>query len=160
LTCDSSKYFYNYQCVSSCPSGYAPNSNRHCVLDGLVCPFGYEVNPQGNACLLKNQACVNGFRLNYADTACIPAPGAYAPYPLLLTCLCLICIAAASKYKYKPTLLITTIIGLVSLVEGCGLILQTILAYRIGLYATFALTLVALLFHYGCNVFFCLIYLK
>jgi hypothetical protein len=93
------------------------------VLDGLICPFGYEVNAQGNACILKAEICDHNFRLNYSKTACIPAPGKYAPFPLLLASFFLTMIAVASKIKYKPTLLVTNIIAFLSLVEGVGLLL-------------------------------------
>jgi proprotein convertase subtilisin/kexin type 5 len=53
LTCSPTKFFYNYTCITQCPLGYAPSTKRRCALDGLNCPFGYEPNALGNACMLS-----------------------------------------------------------------------------------------------------------
>ena len=65
-----------------------------------------------------------------------------------------------SWIKYKTTLVSTNIIAAMSLVETIGILIQLILAYEMGVYSTFALTLIAALFLYGSNLFFAAVFLK
>lgn len=93
------------------------------MLIGLICPFGYEVNALGNACMLKAKICDTGMRLNYAKNACIPEPVSYIPFPLIISCVLLSLLAIGSKIKYKYTQLATSLISIISIVETCGLLL-------------------------------------
>ncbi len=47
-----------------------------------------------------------------------------------------------------------------SLIETIGILWQLILAYEMGVYSTFSLTLLAALFLYGSNLFFAAVFLK
>ncbi|CDW75779.1 UNKNOWN [Stylonychia lemnae] len=160
LSCSSGLYLYNFQCVKTCPQGYEPNEFSQCVINGLRCPFGQEVNPLGTSCILKAQICENGFKLNIAKDKCIPAHGYFAPFPLCFSCLFLSMIVILSWIKYRNTLVISNIIAIVSLVETIGILMLIILSYQIGVYSTFGLALVALLFLYGSNLFFAVVFMK
>lgn len=47
-----------------------------------------------------------------------------------------------------------------SLVETIGILMLIGLAYEMGVYSTFGLALVALIFLYGSNLFFTIVFLK
>jgi len=146
--------------VDSCPEGYEPNQNRQCVLIGLRCEFGYEVNPQGNACVLAAQVCDDGFKLNYNKTKCIPGSPQFVPFPLLITAILFLLLAGLSKFYDKGSLFLTNSIAGLSILESAGTMLQIYLAYELGVWSTFGLSILALVFLFGCNLFFFLIYLK
>ena len=130
------------------------------MLKGLQCPFGQAVNAMGNGCELKVQVCEHGSRLNPAKDKCVPGPGKYVPFPLLIVCALLSLPVFVSYSKSRLTRVSSSLIALFSLMETVGLLVQTVLAYAMGVYATFALSLVALLFQYGCNLFFTMVYVK
>ena len=160
LACAEDKLFYNYTCSSACPAGYEANADAHCVIKGLRCPFGQAVNALGNGCELKVQVCENGFTLNVARDKCVPGPGSCVPFPMIITICVLSLPIWLSYYRTKQTRVSTNLIAVISFIESVGIFVQTIEAYNMGVYSTFALTLLSLLFTYGCNMFFCIIYLK
>lgn len=110
--------------------------------------------------MLKAQICETDFVLDYSKTKCIPGPGNYTLFPLCFTCIVLSAFVLIAKAKSKQTIIVSNIIAFISLVEAVGIFMQVILAYQIGLFATFALSLISILFLYGCNFFFWILYLK
>ena len=89
---------------------------------------------------------------------CIPVPGKYAPFPLIFACVFLTILAYISRLKASSTLIVSTIIGFISIIETIGILTLIIHAYKLGLKSTFGLSLAGLLFLYGINLFFSLIY--
>ena len=118
------------------------------------------MNALGNACELNVQVCKPGYQLNYAKDRCIPMSGYFAPFPLCIACILLSTIVFGSWLKFKETLVVTNLIAIMSIIETIGIFIQFILAYIMGLYSTFALTLVSFLFLFGSNLFFTLVFLK
>jgi hypothetical protein len=57
---------------------------NQCVVKGLRCPFGHIVNPSGTGCILSAKVCDGDFQLNLSRDRCIPSPGNYIPFPLLI----------------------------------------------------------------------------
>ena len=82
------------------------------------------------------------------------------PFPLLISCALIIIIVSSSWFKYRTTLIPTNLIAGFSIVESIGIFVQLILAYQMGVYSTFSLTLIAALFLYGSNLFFGIVFLK
>lgn len=110
--------------------------------------------------MLKSQICKDGFTLNKAKDRCIPGPGTYVPFPLCFACLFLTLIILVSWVKYKQTLISSNVIAAMSMVKTIGLLMQIILAYEMGVYSTFGLSLTAAFFLYGSNLFFSALFLK
>ena len=57
-------------------------------------------------------------------------------------------------------MLVTNLIVGISFIETLAIFVLAITAYDMGVYSTFGLALLALLFLYGSNMFFCLVFLK
>lgn len=69
-------------------------------------------------------------------------------------------IAVVSKVKFKQTRLLTSWIAILSLIETIGIIVLAALANDIGILPVYICAMVALVFTYGINIFFVLIYSK
>jgi hypothetical protein len=85
--CDTSGgyLFSNFTCVMTCPSGFSLDldDDTRCILDGLRCPFGYEIDASGTECEPSLVVCESGFTINYEKTKCIPEPGDVIYFPFL-----------------------------------------------------------------------------
>lgn len=159
LSCSESKYLYDFSCLAECPSGYEDMQNQ-CVVKGLRCPFGHIVNPTGSGCILSAKVCDGDFLLNLSKDRCIPLPGNYVPFPLLITSGFMLVIILGSWIITRKTQIVTNLIGTLSFIETIGILSQLVLSYQMGIFSTFGLTIVAAFFLYGTNLFFCMIFLK
>ena len=96
--CFNERYFWNFQCLESCdevdhPRGYAyvPDAWKRCYIEGLQCPFGYEINVFGDFCELALRGCENGSILNTDRTKCVPGSEEAILFPFLI-CACVLSI--------------------------------------------------------------------
>ena len=160
MSCTSGKYLFDFQCLSECPEGYEVAKNQQCVVKGLRCPFGHVVNPSGSGCILAAKVCDGDFQLNASKDRCIPLPGKYIPYPLLIASGFLLVVIIGSKIISKKTQIVTNLIASLSFVETIGLLAQLVLSYQMGIFSTFGLSLLAAFFLHGTNLFFCLVFSK
>lgn len=137
-TCPSCKagfLFYNFTCVSSCPNGFSPDLEKKlkCILDGLRCPYGYEVKPTGDGCVISNVSCIKGYTLNSKRTSCIPAPYSsvliYFPFTGIIAVFFVI--ALIGWCKSRNELIISCFIMLLSSIEGLAMIIQIAMTPRI-----------------------------
>jgi len=60
--------------------------------------------------------------LNIDKTRCIPQPGDYIPFPLIICCFFLSLLAVASKIRNKNSLLFTNIVAFISFIEFVGML--------------------------------------
>jgi hypothetical protein len=70
---------------------------------------------------LKSQICEEGFILNANKDRCIPGPGKYVPFPLIITAGILIVGVLLAKIKKRDTKLTTCIIIALSFIETVGI---------------------------------------
>ena len=98
--------------------------------------------------------------LNQGKDRCIPVPGKYLPFPLLIACGCLSLMVIVSYVRKRETQVVSNLIAVWSLIETVGIFVEIILGYLMGIYSAFGLSLVSGLFLIGCNLFFCIIYDK
>ena len=104
------------------------------------------------------QICEEGYKLNVNKDRCIPIPGSYVPFPLIIACLLLAILAYVSEVKIRSSLAVTNVIAFISIIEFVGILVLVVTARNIGLKSTFGLALAGLLFLLGANLFFGLIY--
>ena len=83
----------------------------------------------GDGCLLVAQICEEGYVLNVNKDKCIPVPGKYAPFPLIFACIFLTILAYISRLKESSTLIVSTIVAFISLIETVGILTLIIHAY-------------------------------
>ena len=131
-----------------------------CVIPGLICPFGYKVNYEGNGCELKNQICEVGYELNGDKTACIPAPTSYIPFPILAVVLLLCLVPIFSRIKSKKTQVIPSLIAFIAPMETVAIAALIIGAKDHGNMLTFYIGLVGFVFLFAGNAFFLLMYVN
>ena len=151
---------HDYKCVKTCPAQYERRDDGRCILTGFFCPFGYDYNMKGNACILKAQVCPGYDILNFDKTKCIPMPGILIPFPL-----CLIAIGCAiyiylKKKKHPSTRFYPTMICVLSVLESIGLFFLVGLTSDYGIKPSYSLAACALLFLFGLNLFSAIIYFK
>lgn len=118
------------------------------------------MNQKGNGCLLSAQVCEGNDILNYDKTKCIPIPGLLIPFPLTIMTLIGLVVFVKDKLKNPESRLVTNLIALLSILETIGLIFVVVLSNSYGIKPTFMLSTVALVFTYGFNLFFSLVYLR
>ena len=121
-------YMYDYKCVTECPivdgEQYVSNYQKKCVIKGMSCPFGYDIEPSGNGCSFKRLVCESGMRLNYAKNACIPIVDEDMNFmPLLLIFAFIFAIIPiVSKIKVPDSFLTSNLIAVLSIFETIGML--------------------------------------
>jgi hypothetical protein len=137
---------------------FEPNDEGICVIDGLICPFGFKVTYDGNACELKNQVCEKDYELNHDKTACVPISTFYIPFPILITCILLCIVPIVSKVKRPTTKIVPCFTVVISFFETICMIVLVAQAYDYGIIPTFYFAVVGFIFLFASNAFFMLMY--
>lgn len=143
-------YFYGAACVAECPEKdgyqYTPNSEGHCIIPGIRCPFGYDLTPNGNGCILKAQICLEPNELNYDMTSCVPGSDAFIPFPLLACCAAVTLIVLISKMKNRESRFIANMIVFWSIIEFVAVLVVFYLSLKFGIKPVVYMILVAIMF--------------
>ena len=114
---------HDFRCVEECPEKYQPaEGGTRCVLAGFFCPFGYEMNPRGDGCLLMAQVCEPPARLSPDKTKCIPQPGLLIPCPLLILAAVGTTLIVKDKRKHPRSRFYPNMISMLSILETIGLV--------------------------------------
>jgi hypothetical protein len=98
--------------------------------------------------------------LNYDKTKCIPKPEILVPFPLTILAIIGTAIIALDKRKHPESRFYANLICLLSVLETVGLLFLVGLSSDYGIRPSFSLSFCALMFLYGLNLFFFVIYLK
>ena len=169
LTCLPGQYMLDYKCLDACPEKYSPRTTiledgetavEQCVLTGFYCRLGYEMNAAGDACFLKAQICEGSDVLNYDKTKCIPKPEILVPFPLTILAIIGAVVIVWDKCKNRESRFYANMICMLSVLETVGLLFLVGLSAEYGIRPSFSLSFCALVFLYGLNLFFFVIYLK
>ena len=98
--------------------------------------------------------------MNYDKTKCIPQPGLLIPFPLLILALIGAIVIILDKRKHPSSRFFPNMICILSVLETIGLISLVSLSGQYGIRPTYSLAACALMFLYGMNLFFSLVYFK
>ena len=161
VACIPGFLLYKGTCVDHCPDRYEENNApvKQCILVGLICPAGFDVNEEGEGCVPKEFECKEGYEINEKRTACIPAPGSPVPFPFFFTAICLGLVVAGSYIKDKDgTKVCTCLIFLVSSLELLEYLLIAISAALLEQFFASFLAFVAVIVLVSSNIAFTVCY--
>ena len=150
---------HKYKCVEKCPDKYSVVGGN-CVLTGFFCPFGYIENETKDGCMLDAQVCEGNDILNYDKTKCIPEPGLLIPFPMVIAAIVCAFYLIKDKKKNPNSRFFASFISVLGLLESFGLVFLVILSKLYGIRPSYSLSLCALLFLIGLNLFFGIVYVK
>ena len=152
--------FANFTCVTSCPTGFVIDldDSTRCVLEGLRCPFGYEIDQSGTACEPSLVVCASGYKVNDERTKCIPEPGTIVPFPFFIIFLLMFIVILIGYIKNRQQMLTTTTIAAISIFEIPMYIVQIYSADYISSYGIMTGTIIALSLLILINVVFFIVY--
>lgn len=162
VSCKEGFFFYANECRTTCPFvdkyQYKPNDYGQCVIKDFRCPFGYDVVPEGNACVLKAVICEEPKTLNYDKTKCIPGSEEYILFPILFFSILLVIIVVFSKCKAKETKFVSSMIAFLVLAEKVALISLLWNAISFGIKPVVYLVVIGFVFEVGIDLFFLLVF--
>ena len=162
LTCKPGFYFHQNKCLANCPKigkyQYVPNRNGQCIIDGLICKFGYEVSPNGDACILLAAICEPPQTLNYDKTKCIPGSEDYVLFPVMWVALVAVLLVVLFRAKSKLTKFVPNMIIFLSPVEKISFVVFLIEAISFGIKPVVYLMAVAIVFSIAIDIFFLIVF--
>ena len=147
-------------CLSTCSDDYTldPENEGKCILDD--CDFGYSKD-KNNVCVVNKIACPDGSVIDETGEMCIPEAksGIIIPFPFVIIGVILLILVIIGQIKAcKTQKFVSSLLGLVSLLEFPYLIVQLIAAAYITSWGIFIGTLVSFLVLVGCNITMYIVY--